>query len=109
MFSREQEIERLNRIKTIMGVIWQSSSIKEIHEKTKISTSSIQRYLNNDKLLKEAGFTNEDILEVKKWLLNSKLNGLSRGGKKTQTKYGDSYTRIADGKFSGIANSGRKK
>ena len=109
MFSKDQEIERLNKIKLIMSVIWKSNSIKDISGKTGISTSSIQRYLNNDELLREAGFTRDDILEVNKWLLTSKKNGLSRGGKKTQSKYGGSYTRIDDGKFSGIIDSAKKK
>ena len=109
MFSKEQEIERLNKISLIMSVIWESTSIKDISDKTKISTSSIQRYLNNDDLLREAGLTSDDILEVRKWLLNSKMNGLSTGGKKTQSKYGGSYTRVDDGKFSGILDSAKKK
>ena len=108
MISHKQEVEILNKIKAIMEVIWESSSIKEISNKTKISTSSIQRYLNNSDLLRNAEFSNEDNFKVKNWLLNSKLNGLSKGGRTTQKEYGGSYIRKENGKFSGISNSRKK-
>ena len=102
MISKSQEIERLNKVKEIIKVIWTSNSIKEISIKTKIPTSTIQRYLNNNSLLKEAGLFENDILRIKKWLIESKIKGLSKGGKTTQDKYKDSYTRIENGKYSGI-------
>ncbi|MEE3343194.1 MAG: hypothetical protein VZS44_03800 [Bacilli bacterium] len=108
MFNEKQSIERLNKIKAILEVIWESDNIKDISNKTKIATSSIQRYLNNDDLLREAGADDKDILKIKKWLLNAKMNGLSKGGKKTQSIYGDSYTRIGDGKFSGIGKNKKR-
>lgn len=109
MFNEEQVLERLNKVKNILNVVFESNSIKEVSNKTQISASSIQRYLNNEDLLREAGADDKDILRIKKWLLTAKLNGLSRGGKKTQSIYGNSYTRIEDGKFSGIVKNTRKK
>ena len=102
MLSRKQEIERLNKIANIMLVMEHTNNISEISRLTGISTSSIQRYLNNYELLREAGLKDEDILNIKEWLSNAKRNGLSRGGKTSQKKYGDSYSRLNDGKFSGI-------
>ena len=102
MLSRVQEIERLNKIANIMLVMEHTNNINEISKLTGISTSSIQRYLNDDELLKEAGLENEDIANIKQWLKNAKRDGLSRGGKISQKKYGDSYSRLNDGKFSGI-------
>lgn len=100
MLSNEQVIERMKKVRSILDELNNSSSIKEISEKTKIPTSTIQRYLNNNKLLKECGLTDNDIANINTWLSNSKKSGLSKGGKNSQEKY--TYNRDNSGHYTGI-------
>lgn len=101
MLSEEQQIERLIKIRNIIEVLIDSKNINEISKKTKIPTSTIQRYLNNHELLKGIGFSDEDIGRINIWLQNARTEGLSRGGKTSQARYKDNYSRLSDGKFSG--------
>lgn len=102
MFSKKQEIERLNKLKEIIEVLDSVNNIKEISELTKIPTSTIQRYLNNEDLLKDFGLNENDINNIKNWLQKAKARGLSNGGKTSQERYKNSYSRLDNGKFSGI-------
>ena len=100
MISKGQEIERLNKVKDIISKLRDCISIKEISIKTNIPTSTIQRYLNNTKLLKESGLHDEDINNINTWLRNAKRIGLSKGGKNSQEKY--TYDRDNFGHYNGM-------
>lgn len=110
MISNEQRIERLKKLSNILKVMPECSSIGEISEKTKIPTSTIQRYLNNKKLFVELFLEEEKIdsnfengisvyEQVQSFLKDSKKAGLSKGGIKSQQLYG--YSKDEDGKFQG--------
>ena len=79
MRSKEQEIEMLKKTALILSLLPITDSIKEISKKTGIPTSTIQRYLNNEELIKEVlKITNskdsyeELSIRIKEWLKNSK-------------------------------------
>lgn len=62
-----------------------------------ISTSSLQRYLSED----SKGLVSEkEYLEIKKWLINAKREGLKTGGTTSQALY--NYLKDESGKFNGI-------
>lgn len=103
MTSEEQKITMIKKLKDILSVMSNTSSIKEISNLTKIPTSTIQRYLNRKDLLSE--LLNDETLceEVFKnnqeWLKNAKEEGLKRGGKNSQLN--NDYTKDELGKFTG--------
>ena len=99
MISKAQQIERLNKVKEIISLLPQCNTIGEINQITNIPTSTIQRHLNNQELLKECNLKQEEIDGIKAWLKNAKRNGLSQGGKTSQEKY--NYERDEKGHYTG--------
>ena len=106
MVSKEQKIKMLNNLSEIIKVLPTSSNINEIHQQTGISTSTIQRYLNRkDLLLDLIGDDTicEEIFQVhQEWLKSAKKEGLQKGGRVSQERYG--YLKEEDGKFRGNKN-----
>lgn len=112
MKSREQELAILKRAATILSLLPIKSSIKEISEMTGFSTSSIQRDLNNEGLIREVLIiTNskesyeELSLKIKEWLKRSKAEGHKRGGVNSQNLH--SFSKDEEGKFLGSGNTRR--
>ena len=112
MISREQKLEMLNKMRLILPLIEQFSSIKEISEKTNIPTSRIQRYLNNEGLIravltitKSEESYEELSLKIKEWLKRSKTEGHKRGGVNSQNLH--SFSKDEEGKFLGSGNTRR--
>ena len=106
MRSKDQEIEMLKKTALILSLLPITSSIREINERTGISTSTIQRYLNNEELIKEVlTITNskenyEEISsKIKAWLRKSKSEGHKRGGISSQVLH--SFSKDEEGKFLG--------
>lgn len=73
------------------------NNLSELSALLDISTSSLQRYLNEDskKIVSE-----KEYLEIKKWLINAKRDGLKTGGNISQALHG--YSKDESGKFNGI-------
>lgn len=73
------------------------NNLSELSALLDISTSSLQRYLNEDskKIVSE-----KEYLEIKKWLINAKRDGLKTGGNTSQALHG--YSKDESGKFNGI-------
>ena len=101
----------LKKTAQILSVLPITNSIKEINEKTGIPTSTIQRYLNNEELIKEVlKITNskdsyeELSIRIKEWLKRSKKSGNMRGGQKSQNLH--SFSKDGEGKFLG---AGKKR
>lgn len=112
MRSKEQEIEMLKKTALILSLLPITNSIREINERTGISTSTIQRYLNNEELIKEVlDITNsKDSYEVisthiKEWLKKSKKEGHKRGGISSQNLH--SFSKDEEGKFLGSGKNRR--
>lgn len=73
------------------------NNLNELSALLDISTSSLQRYLNED----SKGLVSEkEYLEIKKWLINAKREGLKTGGTTSQELY--NFLRDESGKFNGI-------
>lgn len=85
--------KRLLAIKSYKKV----NNLNELSALLDMSTSSLQRYLNEDskKFVSEKGY-----LEIKKWLINAKHEGLKAGGTTSQALY--NYLKDESGKFDGI-------
>jgi DNA-directed RNA polymerase, sigma subunit (sigma70/sigma32) len=78
-----------------------SASISEISDKTGISKSSVQRYLNHPDIV---GFTIKLTGKtVKEQLEQNMLLGRSKGGKNTFSKY--DHVKNKDGRFSGLVET----
>lgn len=112
MRSKEQEIEMLKKTALILSLLPITNSIKVISEKTDIPTSTIQRYLNNEELIKEVlKITNskdsyeELSIKIEEWVKNSKKAGNRRGGKTSQSLH--SFSKDEEGKFLGSGKSRR--
>ena len=112
MRSRNQEVAMLKKTALILSLLPITSSIKEINERTGISTSSIQRYLNNEELIKKIlKITNskdsyeELSLKIKEWLNKSKKEGNRHGGQTSQNLY--SFSKNEEGKFFGTGKNRR--
>lgn len=110
MVSKEQKEEMLRKLLEILRNLSTSNSIKEISEKTKIPTSTIQRYLNKKELIYEvlkesncAEFAEQTIKEIEAWLQNNKTEGLKRGGTTSQERHG--YSKDETGHFIGSRKS----
>ncbi len=105
MVSKKQRLEMIDKLKTIILSIPDCSNINDISLKTSIPTSTIQRYLNKKDLFLELAdiYDNVDKLyiNVQEWLKEAKINGRSRGGTTSQSRY--SYSREENGKFLCIA------
>lgn len=106
MRSRDQELKMLKNTALILSLLPFTSSIGEISERTDIKSSTIQRYLNNEDLIKrvleitKSSESYEDIsVRIKEWLSNSKKNGNQRGGLKSQSLY--SFSKDNEGRFLG--------
>lgn len=107
MTSNEQRIEILKRMSSILNSLQTCKNIREIKEKTGISSSTIQRYLNKKEYymeLLEEGLLKEKNIEIamnysKQWLNRAKREGLKNGGVSSQRKYG--YTKNETGQFNG--------
>lgn len=103
MLSRAQKLEMINKLSNILKEIEKCENIKEVSDKTSISTSTIQRYLNDDKLILEVvgsqDVANEKRNYISNWLENAKINGVKRGGTTTQERYG--FEKDKAGKFQG--------
>lgn len=110
MKKSEQRLKMLDRLSTILNYLPTSKSIRDISIKTNIPTSNIQRYLNNETLIKEALIEMKEVnykewlLVIRGWLENSKKSGNRRGGKNSQTLH--SFSKGEDGKSLG---SGKKR
>ena len=85
--------KRLLAIKSYKKV----NNLNELSALLDMSTSSLQRYLNEDskKFVSEKKY-----LEIKKWLINAKHEGLKAGGTTSQALY--NYLKDESGKFDGI-------
>lgn len=112
MRSKDQEVEMLKKTAQILSVLPITNSIKEISEKTGISTSTIQRYLNNEELIKEVlkitkiSESYEELsLRIKEWLKKSKKEGHKRGGANSQSLH--SFSKDDEGKFLGTGKNRR--
>lgn len=112
MKSREQELAMLNKVKLILSLYQNTSSIREISEQTNIPTSTIQRYLNNEELIREvltitkSKESYEELsLKIKEWLKKSKAEGHKRGGVNSQNLH--SFSKDEEGKFLGSGNKRR--
>ena len=105
MLSEAQKREIIEKLIKVLKELETSNSIKEISEITNIPTSNIQRYLNNETLIKEALIEMKEVnykewlLVIRGWLENSKKSGNRRGGKNSQTLH--SFSKDEDGKFLG--------
>ena len=105
MLSEAQKREIMEKLIKVLKELETSNSIKEISEITNIPTSNIQRYLNNETLIKEALIEMKEVnykewlLVIRKWLEISKKSGNRRGGKNSQTLH--SFSKGEDGKFLG--------
>ena len=108
MISEEQLYEKIKRIKLLLSEINNSKNIKELSEKTRIPKSSVQRYLNDyDFLISNDLCTIDDLKTIRNWLKIAKNEGVSRGGKISQTRHG--YEKNEKGEFTGNKSSNRTK
>lgn len=85
--------KRLLAIKSYKKV----NNLNELSALLDISTSSLQRYLNEDS---KKFVSEKEYLEIKKWLINAKHEGLKAGGTTSQALY--NYLKDESGKFDGI-------
>ena len=109
MISKEQE-ERFNKetILLVSNLILNKLTIKELSELTGISSSTVQRRLNDENRIKNAysGLKKttteieEIINEIKRILEINKENGLSNGGKTSQERY--EMLRDEEGHYNGV-------
>lgn len=98
MISDEQLRIRIERVKKELEAIKMCKNIREISEMTGIPTSTIQRDLNNKKLI--VSLTDEELFEhLKEWLKIAKQFGTVNGGKNSQELHG--YEKDSDGHFKG--------
>lgn len=86
MNKREQEIEMLKKLTIILKEMPTSKSIRDISEKTGISTSTIQKYLNKKEYIIKFLETTESSKtygelsdEIKEWLQTAKKEGPYKG------------------------------
>lgn len=103
MVSNEQRAKMLMRLRVILDVIHSCRNIAEVSKKTDISTSVIQRYLNNKEMLMEL-FGDTKMAEAcyeknQLWLREAKMVGNRNGGVISQKKHG--YAKVKGGKFNG--------
>lgn len=85
--------KRLLAIKSYKKV----NNLNELSALLDMSTSSLQRYLNEDS---KKFVSEKEYLEIKKWLINAKHEGLKAGGTTSQALY--NYLKDESGKFDGI-------
>ena len=85
--------KRLLAIKSYKKV----NNLNELSVLLDMSTSSLQRYLNEDS---KKFVSEKEYLEIKKWLINAKHEGLKAGGTTSQALY--NYLKDESGKFDGI-------
>ena len=82
MLSKNQE-EIINKIKIVVdNFLRDKKTISEIEKETGISSSSIQRYLNDEENIREIYGIDADFIieEIQRRLKQNKEKGLSKGG-----------------------------
>ena len=83
MLSYEQKEEKLKKVKLVVDTFLASDgTIEEVASKTGITSSSVQRYLNDVAFIKEAyphEFIDKIIL-IRAKLIKNKKDGLKKGG-----------------------------
>ena len=102
MQSEQQTLARENRVKiAVVSFLKEKKTIKQISEETGISTSSIQRYLNDEELIKTVFNKNAEFIseEIKRRLKENKIEGLSLGG--TNFAKSNNPTKDKLGRFTG--------
>ena len=83
MLSNEQYLKIEDKIKIVVKALLSGKkTINEIEKETDISSSSIQRYLNNEEKLKEIYGSDAEFIieEIKRKLEENKKEGLRKGG-----------------------------
>ena len=83
MLSEEQQVYKKYKIKIVVDRFLKGkNTINEISKETGISSSTVQRYLNNELMIREIyGKDAEFIIEeIERRLQENKIEGLSRGG-----------------------------
>ena len=103
MISHAQHVEKLERVKKVIDTFlsFEEISITELSKLTKISSSTIQRDLNDlDYIEKVYGNSSKEVFEkISERLKKNKENGLSRGGVTSTTN--NIPIRDENGKFTG--------
>ena len=112
MRSIEQEKTRLTQIKNILEQLKKTTSINEISKITGISSSTIQRRLNDNEFINR--FLEENNIntpfedyqsQIKNWLKQAKTEGNKKGGITSQQRH--SYDKDEFGKFLGSGPKGK--
>lgn len=108
MLGIQQKMKILENLSAILIEMKSCKRIREISERTGISTSTIQRYLQRDDLLLCLFDYDTKVcfafrVQIDLWLQNAKNTGNQLGGVVTQKKHG--YQKLKSGKFNGV---GRK-
>lgn len=79
MTSEDQENKiRQNILKVAKDLIENGGSIKDVARRTDLSSSTVQRYLNDSRLSEMLG--KETVLKISTILEQNKANGLRKGG-----------------------------
>ena len=103
MISHAQHVEKLERVKKVIDTFlsYEDISINELSKITKISSSTIQRDLNDlDYIRMVYGGRSKEVFEkISERLKKNRKNGLSRGGTISTTN--NIPTRDENGKFTG--------
>lgn len=97
----QEAIRKQKVIKVVEVFLSGDYTIAEVSKITGVSTSSIQRYLNNVEYICECfpSDAKEKIKKIKEKLSNNKIDGLSRGGKNYSQN--NQYTKDELGHFTG--------
>jgi len=103
MISNSQHVEKIQRISKVVDtfLFYEDISINELSKITNISSSTIQRDLNNLEYIEIVyGSRSKEVFEkINEKLKKNKKNGLSRGG--ITSTINNEPIRDANGKFTG--------
>ena len=102
MLSEEQQLIKKEKIKIVVeSFLKEKKTIDEIFIETKISSSSVQRYLNDAEYIKEIYGANSEFIieEIQRKLQKNKEEGLSKGG--TNFAKNNISTKDENGHFTG--------
>lgn len=103
MFSHAQHVEKIERVKKVIDTFlsYEEISINELSRVTRISSSTIQRDLNDLEYIRMiyGGKSKEVFEKISERLKKNRKNGLSKGGTISTTN--NEPIRDENGKFTG--------
>lgn len=98
MLSKEQEeLKKINILKVAKYFLENGGTMKEVELATGIPSSTVERYLESDEIIKTLGKESFDIIQNKK--IQNKKEGLIKGGK--QYAANNEFIKDELGKFVG--------